>query len=38
MHNRDFVLRPLVEIAPEAVHPVFHKTIQQLFDELHSQT
>lgn len=36
MHNRDFVLRPFVEIAPEAVHPVFQKTIKQLFDEIQS--
>ena len=36
MHNRDFVLRPFAEIAPEVVHPVFQKTIQQLFDEIES--
>lgn len=36
MHNRDFVLRPLVEIAPETFHPIFKKTIQQLFDEIQS--
>lgn len=36
MHNRDFVLRPLVEIAPETLHPIFKKTIQQLFDEIQS--
>lgn len=34
MHNRDFVLCPLVEIAPDAVHPVFGKTIRQLWEEL----
>ena len=34
MHNRDFVLRPLSEIAPRAVHPVLGKTIGQLFEEL----
>ena len=30
MLNRDFVLRPLNEIAPDAYHPVLHKTISQI--------
>ena len=30
MENRDFVLGPLAQIAPEAVHPVLGKTIGQL--------
>lgn len=30
LHNRDFVLIPLVEIAPDLVHPVFNKPISQL--------
>jgi 2-amino-4-hydroxy-6-hydroxymethyldihydropteridine diphosphokinase len=34
MHLRLFVLEPLAEIAPEAVHPPTGKTIQQLRDEL----
>ena len=33
MHKRRFVLDPLVEIAPMAVHPIFHKTIYQLIEE-----
>ncbi len=33
MHLRDFVLRPLAEIAPWVVHPVFHKTIYELYQE-----
>ncbi|MBQ3366751.1 MAG: 2-amino-4-hydroxy-6-hydroxymethyldihydropteridine diphosphokinase [Acidaminococcaceae bacterium] len=34
MQNRDFVLRPLVQIAPDAVHPVLRKTAGQLWKEL----
>lgn len=33
MVNRKFVLQPLVEIAPEAVHPGVHKTIKVLLAE-----
>ena len=34
MQNRDFVLRPMAELAPNFLHPVFHKTIGQLLKEL----
>lgn len=34
MHQRAFVLVPLLEINPELVHPVFEKTISDLYDEL----
>ncbi len=34
MHKRDFVLKPLVQIAPYVVHPVYNKTIALLYDEL----
>lgn len=34
MHMRDFVLKPLSEIAPNKRHPVYKKTIAQLTAEL----
>ena len=32
MHTREFVLEPMVEIAPEMVHPVFGKTMRMLLE------
>lgn len=34
MANRDFVLRPMAEIAPYMEHPVLHKSMLQLLREL----
>jgi 2-amino-4-hydroxy-6-hydroxymethyldihydropteridine diphosphokinase len=34
MHERRFVLQPLGEIAPEAVHPVLQMTISGLLEDL----
>lgn len=34
MHNRCFVLEPLRQIAPYAEHPVLHKSVGQMYDEL----
>lgn len=34
MHRRTFVLAPLAEIAPDAVHPVLSVTIRALYEQL----
>ncbi|HVN67693.1 MAG TPA: 2-amino-4-hydroxy-6-hydroxymethyldihydropteridine diphosphokinase, partial [Candidatus Sulfotelmatobacter sp.] len=33
MHERIFVLKPLKEIAPHAIHPILEKTMEALYDE-----
>ena len=34
MHERNFVLKPLAEIAPGAKHPVLKKSIKELLEDL----
>ena len=34
MQNRDFVLKPMCELAPFIRHPLFNKTMKQMLDEL----
>ena len=34
MKNRDFVLKPLMQIAPYKLHPVYRKTISDMYAEL----
>ncbi len=36
MHERDFVLKPLSEVAPTWLHPIYHKTPNSLLAELSS--
>jgi len=33
LHLRDFVLIPLMEICPDQIHPVFGKTVRELWME-----
>ena len=37
MHERDFVLRPLLEIAPDIKHPVLQVTVRELLQTLYKK-
>ena len=37
MHKRDFVLKPMAEIAPWVKHPVYNKTMIELAEELEAE-
>ena len=37
MHQRPFVLRPLAEILPDYIHPVYNKTVIQLLQEIDTE-
>jgi len=34
LHERDFVLQPLADLAPATKHPVLHKTVKELLENL----
>ncbi|MDM7273700.1 2-amino-4-hydroxy-6-hydroxymethyldihydropteridine diphosphokinase [Sulfurihydrogenibium azorense] len=34
LHERDFVLKPLMDLDPDFIHPVFKKSIRELYEEL----
>ena len=37
MHQRPFVLKPLAEILPDYLHPVYNKTVNQLLNEIDTE-
>jgi 2-amino-4-hydroxy-6-hydroxymethyldihydropteridine diphosphokinase len=37
MHEREFVLRSMMELDPDYWHPYLRRTIKELWDELHER-
>lgn len=37
MQEREFALRPMVEIAPQRLHPLLGKTVKEMLDEIQQQ-
>lgn len=37
LHEREFVLRPLAQVAPAWQHPILHLTAAEMLDRLHAQ-
>ena len=36
-HNRSFVLGPICEISPSFLHPIYNKSVKELYEELKKQ-
>lgn len=34
LQERDFVLKPLIDLNPKLMHPLYKKTVKQLYDQL----
>lgn len=34
LHERDFVLKPLIDIDPDFVHPIFNKSLRDIYEDL----